>query len=76
MIGGFALFGAIASGSMSGRGSGPFAPAAAISRMLSSPYGDISQMDENFASLLDPPDALTETAVFFHVPKAGGSAME
>jgi len=81
LIGGFALVGAIASlialsGSRSGHGSSPLAPAAAISRMLSSPYGDISQMDENFASLLDPPDALTETAVFFHVPKAGGSAME
>lgn len=46
------------------------------SRSLSSPYGDISLMNENFASLVDPPDALTDTAVFFHVPKAGGSAME
>ena len=81
LVGGFALFGAIGSlialsGSRGGRGSGPLAPAAANFRLLSSPYGDISQMDENFASLLDPPDALTETAVFFHVHKAGGSAME
>ena len=50
--------------------------AASNSRFLSSPYGDITLMDENFASLVDPPDALTDTAVFFHVPKAGGSAME
>mmetsp|Transcript_16969 Transcript_16969/g.28271 ORF Transcript_16969/g.28271 Transcript_16969/m.28271 type:complete len:394 (-) Transcript_16969:797-1978(-) len=80
LIGGIALVGAIGflvvlSRSGSGHDSNPLA-STYISRTLSSPYGDISQMDENFASLVDPPDALTETGIFFHIPKAGGSAME
>jgi len=68
LIGGIALVGAI--------GSIPLAPTAIESRALSSPYGDITLLDENFASLMDPPDSLTDTALFFHIPKAGGSAME
>ena len=77
LIGGLVVVGTVGSlYALAGGGHAHFSDPLANSRSLSSPYGDISLMDKNFASLVDPPDALTDTAVFFHVPKAGGSAME